>query len=204
MASTTTASTTTASASNPSTKVAVFQKIKKKFPNLMFFVSKECDFNIVAYDVVRRDQNISKSICKYIRVDLNNDSAETSELPKILQENFYGLFSPKKIGDGVYRTHMFAMPERKLTIKLTKNKSCLYGRIDTIENGRIHTIENALILCVHLFLKFNFGVPELNSLQIIGIDPATRKVIKENVMVTKEMLQKFDVSQIMKSYFLSE
>lgn len=185
----------TTSSSTASTKVAVFSKLRKKFPNLMFFVSKECDFNVVLYDTMKRENNLSSSICNYTRVNLENLDAKGLPLAQVLQENFYGLSEPIKVGEGMYKTSMHALPERTLTIKLKKGKCNLFGEVGNSKN--------AMLICVHLFVDFSFGIPQLNHLTIIGIDDKTRKIVEEPVPVTSDMLKKFDISQIVKTYLSS-
>lgn len=174
------------------TNLKVFSELRKKHPDLLFFISRKSDFRVILYNVNRDNMSLSNEVCNYIVTDLDNPERETSTLSSVLIDNFYGFSEPVDIGNNTYELTLNALPDRQLKLKLKKDRALLLGNI----NGQ----DNAVVLTVFMDISWSYVVPKLENIVITALNPKTKQLISEKILVTPDMLKRYDVSKIIAAY----
>lgn len=173
-------------------KLQLFSKLRKQNPKTFFYVSRETDFKVVSFEVIRQNNRLADTVCNYSILDITKPESEPTAVPNVLIENFYGFTKPVKTGTNTYSTSIHAIPDRKITIRLGKNSTSMISRVGEVQN--------AVLVCVHLYMSFDKMIPKMDKVMILGLDPVSREPVQEYLDVTPEMTARFDTRQIISSY----
>ena len=174
------------------TNLKVFSQLRKKHPDLLFFISRKTDFRVILYKVNRHNMMLANDVCNHVVLDLDNPDNKVAPLSSVLIENFYGFSNPIDMGNNTYNLTLNAFPERPLKLKLKKDRSLLLGTV----NG----VSDVVILTVFMNIEWGTVLPTLKTITITGLNPKTKKLESEDVEVTPEMLKRYDISKIVAEY----
>lgn len=170
------------------------------YPNVLFYISRSCDFELILYNCIRTGDRLHKSIANVDTYDYS-DKKDTGPVTPILVDNFFGFTSkphpePDE-GKNTYSTSIKALPEHKLFIKLSKSKTHVYGRVGQSPK--------AIIINVHIDMTMpTVGVPRINKFVLTGIDKKTKQFAQETIPVTDSMRNSVDVAAIFREYMLGQ
>jgi len=193
------ATTTITAQADATVRSKVFMDLQKGvYPNILFYISRSCDFELILYNCIRTGDRLHKSIAN---VDTYNysDKKDTGPVTPILVDNFFGFTSKPRPepeeGKNTYSTSIRALPDRKLFIKLGKSKTHVYGRVGNVSR--------AIIINVHIDMTMpTVGVPRINKFVLTGIDKKTKQFTQETITVTDSMRERVDIAAIFKEYMI--
>lgn len=174
-------------------QLQIFSELRKKFPNLLFFISRESDFKIVVYTMNREGMYLADNVCSHHMIDFEKPDTVPVPLSNVLIDNFYG-FKGKPIpsGTNTYEVRLLVFPDRPLQLKLKKDRALI--------SGTITGLPNVVILGVHLKISWGLIFPSMETITISGLDPKSKQIVNEEITVTSEMTKNYDLKTILTAY----
>jgi len=196
----------------------IFTKFCDDVPDLIFYMSRDCDAKMYSYRAQRKGTELKDVSCHIVTCpDFKTEEA----IPEVLLRAFFQLNIERIEGcRSKYNAYLRAFSKRTMTLHL--KKSGLVTATATMKLPSGDAIHDVDIINIHMAMVYDANdIPDILYLTIFGCvdkdavptslhrhciviaDDPSMLMIKEIMPITDEMRKQFDLKSLAKEWFLS-